>query len=101
MSKELKIYFPLFSDTLLCHDDELEGRRIAYIFYLVNAWTEQEGGTLDLYNVDGIGLFLSAFTLNKLVGLEFNSPFNAVKVMSCRLVYLTTLFLGKLNPLSC
>ena len=42
-----------FSDTLLCHDDELEGRRIAYIFYLVSSWTEQDGGTLDLYNVDG------------------------------------------------
>ena len=63
LSGELKICFPLFSDTLLCHDDELEGRRIAYIFYLVNAWTEQDGGTLDLYNIDGI-LFSSIFTLN-------------------------------------
>ncbi|XP_060041503.1 prolyl 3-hydroxylase OGFOD1 isoform X2 [Erinaceus europaeus] len=41
-----------FSDTLLCHDDELEGRRIAFILYLVPPWNESLGGTLDLYNTD-------------------------------------------------
>lgn len=40
-------------NTLLCHDDELEGRRIAYIYYLVpEDWSEEDGGTLDLYSVD-------------------------------------------------
>lgn len=30
--------------TLLCHDDELEGRRIAYILYLVpKDWKEEDG----------------------------------------------------------
>ena len=29
---------------LLCHDDELEGRRIAFIFYLVPEWTKKDGG---------------------------------------------------------
>lgn len=30
--------------TLLCHDDELEGRRIAYILYLVpKGWKEEDG----------------------------------------------------------
>ena len=41
------------SDTLLCHDDELEGRRIAYILYLTPSWREEDGGTLDLFNTDG------------------------------------------------
>ena len=32
------------SDRLLCHDDELQGRRIAFIFYLVPPWTKEDGG---------------------------------------------------------
>ncbi|XP_052776787.1 prolyl 3-hydroxylase OGFOD1-like [Mya arenaria] len=40
------------TDTLLCHDDELEGRRIAYIYYIVNDWAEADGGALDLFSVD-------------------------------------------------
>lgn len=41
---------------LLCHDDELEGRRIAYILYLVSKdWSRADGGTLDLYAVDEFG----------------------------------------------
>ena len=32
------------TDVLLCHDDELEGRRIAFIFYLVPEWTKEDGG---------------------------------------------------------
>jgi Rps23 Pro-64 3,4-dihydroxylase Tpa1-like proline 4-hydroxylase len=41
------------TDHLLCHDDELEGRRIAYIIYFVpRDWTAQDGGTLDLFDVD-------------------------------------------------
>ncbi|XP_060593142.1 prolyl 3-hydroxylase OGFOD1-like [Ruditapes philippinarum] len=40
------------TDTLLCHDDELEGRRIAYIYYLVDSWSQEDGGCLDLFNVD-------------------------------------------------
>jgi Rps23 Pro-64 3,4-dihydroxylase Tpa1-like proline 4-hydroxylase len=39
---------------LLCHDDELEGRRIAYIYYLVDSWSQEDGGCLDLFNVDGM-----------------------------------------------
>ncbi|XP_066205432.1 prolyl 3-hydroxylase OGFOD1 [Saccopteryx leptura] len=41
-----------FSDALLCHDDELEGRRVAFILYLVPPWDRRWGGTLDLYDVD-------------------------------------------------
>ena len=31
------------TDHLLCHDDELEGRRVAFILYLVPPWSEQDG----------------------------------------------------------
>ena len=42
-----------YSDThrLLCHDDELQGRRIAYILYLVpDDWSDADGGHLDLFD---------------------------------------------------
>ncbi|NWS17726.1 OGFD1 hydroxylase, partial [Pachyramphus minor] len=41
-----------YTDVLLCHDDELEGRRIAFILYLVPPWEGSDGGTLDLYSTD-------------------------------------------------
>ncbi|XP_055582236.1 prolyl 3-hydroxylase OGFOD1 [Falco cherrug] len=41
-----------YTDVLLCHDDELEGRRIAFILYLVPPWEKSNGGTLDLYSAD-------------------------------------------------
>ena len=42
------------TDYLSCHDDELEGRKIAYIFYLVpDAWTADDGGALELFETDG------------------------------------------------
>lgn len=41
------------TENLLCHDDELEGRRVAYILYLVpKTWTAKDGGTLDLFGAD-------------------------------------------------
>ncbi|PKK23190.1 2-oxoglutarate and iron-dependent oxygenase domain containing 1, transcript variant X3 [Columba livia] len=42
----------VIADVLLCHDDELEGRRIAFILYLVPPWEKSDGGTLDLYSTD-------------------------------------------------
>jgi prolyl 3-hydroxylase /prolyl 3,4-dihydroxylase len=45
-----------YTDYLLCHDDELEGRRIAYIWYLVPpSWKQEDGGTLDLFDMDENG----------------------------------------------
>lgn len=41
---------------LLCHDDELEGRVLAFILYLVDPeWTEEDGGALELFDVDENG----------------------------------------------
>ncbi|XP_012736449.2 prolyl 3-hydroxylase OGFOD1 [Fundulus heteroclitus] len=42
-----------YTDVLLCHDDELEGRRVAFILYLVPPWQSSDGGSLDLYSTDG------------------------------------------------
>lgn len=37
------------TDYLLCHDDRLEGRKIAYLFYLSD-FTLKEGGSLNLFS---------------------------------------------------
>ena len=37
------------SDFLLCHDDQLEGRQIAYFFYL-STMKKDDGGKLQLYD---------------------------------------------------
>lgn len=44
-----------YTDVLLCHDDELEGRRIAFILYLTPGWTSEDGGSLDLFDTDSNG----------------------------------------------
>ncbi|ESO92501.1 hypothetical protein LOTGIDRAFT_120424, partial [Lottia gigantea] len=42
-----------YTDILLCHDDELEKRRFAYIYYVVpSTWSEEDGGHLDLFSAD-------------------------------------------------
>lgn len=42
-----------FTDVLLCHDDELENRRIAFVLYLSKDWEANFGGQLDLLSTDG------------------------------------------------
>lgn len=38
---------------LLCHDDRLESRRVAFVLYLVDpAWTPQDGGQFDKFGLD-------------------------------------------------
>ncbi|KAK2151561.1 hypothetical protein LSH36_359g03003 [Paralvinella palmiformis] len=41
-----------YTDVLLCHDDELDTRRIAFILYLVPPWSAEDGGMLDLFDMD-------------------------------------------------
>ena len=44
------------TDTLLCHDDQLEGRKVAFILYLTEeSWTEKDGGLLELFTTDDRG----------------------------------------------
>ncbi|KAL2725954.1 prolyl 3-hydroxylase OGFOD1 isoform X1 [Vespula maculifrons] len=44
------------TDYLLCHDDNMGERRIAYILYLSKNWVAEDGGTLDLFDTDKDGL---------------------------------------------
>jgi prolyl 3-hydroxylase /prolyl 3,4-dihydroxylase len=65
MNSSLEVF--LFEDYLLCHDDDIhgtvEGRRIAFIYYLVpEDWSETDGGMLDLFATDGRS-FRSVVTL--------------------------------------
>lgn len=48
------IFINTFSlDYLLCHDDQLENRKIAFILYLTeNEWSEKDGGQLELFKCD-------------------------------------------------
>lgn len=56
----------VIADVLLCHDDELEGRRIAFILYLVPPWEKSDGGTLDLFSTDGKSSKLSLRGMKKM-----------------------------------
>lgn len=51
LSAEVDLFCSIYeyTDVLLCHDDELEGRRIAFILYLVPPWLKSDGGSLDLF----------------------------------------------------
>lgn len=44
------------TDYLLCHDDNMTDRRIAFVFYLVPNWSVEEGGSLDLFDTDNDGM---------------------------------------------
>jgi len=58
LEKKADVFGAIYSNTgkLLCHDDHLPGRRIAYILYLTpDDWSSQDGGSLDLFQVDGKG----------------------------------------------
>ncbi|XP_012270261.1 prolyl 3-hydroxylase OGFOD1 [Orussus abietinus] len=42
-------------DYLLCHDDNMGDRRIAYVLYLTKNWLPKDGGALELFNKDKDG----------------------------------------------
>lgn len=83
------------TDVLLCHDDELEGRRVAFILYLVPPWQPGDGGTLDLFSTDEQGQPLNVVkslvpTWNTLVFFEvspvsFHQVSEVLSSEKCRL----------------
>ncbi|XP_062592706.1 prolyl 3-hydroxylase OGFOD1-like [Saccostrea cucullata] len=45
-----------YTDVLSCHDDELDDRCIAFIYYLVPpSWKEEDGGRLQMFSLDENG----------------------------------------------
>lgn len=44
-----------YTDILLCHDDELDTRRVAFALYLTPSWSTEDGGLLDLFDMDEYG----------------------------------------------
>lgn len=58
LNKKISISSACYSDTdfLLCHDDNMGDRRIAFILYLSKNWEASDGGALELFDTDEYGL---------------------------------------------
>lgn len=58
LNKKISISSACYSDTdyLLCHDDNMGDRRIAFILYLSENWESIDGGALELFDTDEHGL---------------------------------------------
>ena len=58
LNKKISMSSSCYSDTdyLLCHDDNMGDRRIAFVLYLSKNWTPEDGGALDLFDTDDHGL---------------------------------------------
>ena len=58
LSNKISISSSCYSDTdyLLCHDDNMGDRRIAFVLYLSDNWEAADGGALDLFDIDENGL---------------------------------------------
>lgn len=57
-------------DYLLCHDDRVDDRSVAFIYYLNYDWLPEWGGTLDIYSVDSMN---SATEIVQNINPDFNS----------------------------
>ncbi|CAI6367906.1 unnamed protein product [Macrosiphum euphorbiae] len=57
-------------DYLLCHDDRVDDRSVAFIYYLNYDWLPGWGGTLDVYSVDNTN---SATEIAEKIKPDFNS----------------------------
>lgn len=63
-------YLKIVLDYLLCHDDRVDDRSVAFIYYLNYDWLNEWGGTLDLYSVDEQ---YNAKEIVQCINPEFNS----------------------------
>lgn len=60
----------VYLDYLLCHDDRVDDRSVAFIYYLNYDWLPGWGGTLDVYSVDNTN---SATEIAEKIKPDFNS----------------------------
>ena len=74
LNEKLALFYAEYraTDHLLCHDDELEGRQVAFILYLTPGWTAADGGSLDLFAVGKIGASSIAVSVFKQTKNLFN-----------------------------
>jgi len=56
---------------LLCHDDRVDDRSVAFVYYLNYDWLDEWGGTFDIYSVD------KNYNANKIVK-NINPQFNTM-----------------------
>lgn len=64
------IVLSVYLDYLLCHDDRVDDRSVAFIYYLNYDWLPEWGGTLDVYSVDNTN---SATEIVGNINPDFNS----------------------------
>jgi Rps23 Pro-64 3,4-dihydroxylase Tpa1-like proline 4-hydroxylase len=64
------LYWSVYLDYLLCHDDRVDDRSVAFIYYLNYDWLPEWGGTLDVYSVDDMNC---ATEIVQNINPEFNS----------------------------
>lgn len=55
---------------MLCHDDCVDDRSVAFIYYLNYDWLNEWGGTLDVYSVDKD---FNAVNIEQSINPEFNT----------------------------
>lgn len=66
----LLIVLLIILDYLLCHDDRVDDRCVAFIYYLNYDWLDEWGGTLDMFSVDKN---FNAKQIVKSISPEFNT----------------------------
>ncbi|XP_063981122.1 prolyl 3-hydroxylase OGFOD1-like [Diachasmimorpha longicaudata] len=56
LSAVISMYSSCYCDTdyFLCHDDYMGDRKIAYILYLSDNWSREDGGSLDFFDTDSL-----------------------------------------------
>uniref|UniRef100_A0A0C9RRP2 uS12 prolyl 3-hydroxylase n=1 Tax=Fopius arisanus TaxID=64838 RepID=A0A0C9RRP2_9HYME len=56
LSTAISMFSSCYCDTdyFLCHDDYMADRKIAYVLYLSENWTAEDGGSLDLFDTDSL-----------------------------------------------